>query len=157
MWTDAAGSGRRVGLLLAIAVIGACAHHEANPPAASEPVEDVAEDTLPAYLVGVWATEASALRGETLVEGAALYLDADGVAASVGAPPPIGVPLFATFDEATNVLDLMTLDRTPVERARANYDPGRTTIQIGSDVLHRHRDSISPRMREEIDVRERLR
>ena len=48
-----------------------------------------AEELSP-QLVGTWATEDSVFEGESLIGGTALYLNANGSGAMVGAPLPVG-------------------------------------------------------------------
>lgn len=83
-----------------------------------------AADVIPPYLVGVWASDRAVLRGPYLFEGSAMYLGADGVGASVGGPPPIGMKIIATFDSKTNIVDFDAYEgsqRGPHGQVR--YDP----------------------------------
>ncbi len=52
-------------------------------------LQAIAGDVIPSKYVGVWATENSVFNGMALIGGQAVYLDADGEGAMVGAPLPV--------------------------------------------------------------------
>lgn len=53
---------------------------------------------VPPQFVGVWVSDDAQFNGELLVEGRAIYLDADGFVAVIGSPPPVVLSGKAAFD-----------------------------------------------------------
>src|SRR5690349_4111904 len=90
-----------------------------------------AADVIPAELVGEWATAAARFDAQGgLTDGAALYLLADGTAAFVAAPPPIGAAGTATYDGATHTLSVTLTDHgRPMGTVHALYDPATRTLR----------------------------
>lgn len=62
--------------------------------------------SLPSFLVGVWAADGATLNGQLVAAGEALYWRADGVGAIVGAPPPLGAKVVASFDPESGTVAL---------------------------------------------------
>jgi hypothetical protein len=109
-----------------------------------------AADVIPPQLVGVWATEQSLLKGPYLLEGQAMYLDADGIGAMVGGPPPIGFKIVATFDPSTNTIEFDAYEgkqRGPHGSLR--YDPRQNTVDSGAPE-HRPMSRRFDRVTEEV-------
>ena len=114
--------------------------------------------TIPPFLVGVWADSSAEFQGETLVRGAAFYLDADGMFALIAAPPPVGGRGTATYDARTSVTDTRFEmgDSEGPPPGPIRYNATKRTVEIGRDgpvtVLHRRRadipNSIKSLMRE---------
>lgn len=104
-------------------------------------------DVIPAELVGEWATAVAQFdeRGG-LTNGAALYLFADGTAAFIVAPPPVGVTGTATYDAATRTLSVTLTDRGhPMETVHALYDPATKTLRdpaAGGGGFRRRRERV---------------
>jgi hypothetical protein len=64
---------------------------------------------IPAELVGIWASEGAQFNGEALMNGAALYLDTDGIGAGIGGNGKVvlGVRAVVTaYNADTRVLSL---------------------------------------------------
>jgi len=116
-------------------------------------VSSYAADVIPPYLVGVWATDRAVLRGEALFEGQGVYLDADGVGAIIGGPPPIGVRVVATYDSNTNVIALqMTEHGKTVGNGTLKYDPSRKIITDNKVDFHRRFDRFSASTRKALGL-----
>ena len=113
---------------------------------------------IPAYLVGVWATEDSIMDGSYLFEGSAVYLDSDGVGAIVGGPPAIGLEIVAKFKTSSNtILYEMIENDKKVGKGKILYNPDLRTLTLEPNanimrvVLYRCFDEFSD------DIRENLR
>jgi len=106
------------------------------------------QDVLPERYVGVWATDESVLEGETLWGDQALYLDADGKGAIVGAPVPvnecgdrycapvIGIKIHAIVtEEGQTLVAAMTDEGAPKQEIRFTYDEESHSllVQAGHD------------------------
>jgi hypothetical protein len=107
--------------------------------------------SIPPELVGTWAPASSKMDGGVLLEGYAIYLNTNGLAAVVAAPPPIGAKWHATY-EATNHVLTMSIAAQPSEgltQAMTNrfvYDPKAKTLTATNsstkEILRRHGDRI---------------
>jgi hypothetical protein len=87
--------------------------------------------TIPPELVGEWVSPGAEFDGDYLKRGGALYLDSNGFAAIVGAPPPIGMVGTATYDAKTFTLRLDLHDRGSPPMVRTmeiTYDPKAKTL-----------------------------
>ena len=62
--------------------------------------------TIPPELVGVWAPASAELSGGVPSEGYAIYINTNGLAAVVKAPPPIGERWIATYATTNYMLTL---------------------------------------------------
>jgi hypothetical protein len=93
----------------------------------------IGADTIPAELVGEWATDQSQFDGGGLTNGIAVYLNTNGAAAMFAAPPPMGKKWRATYDITNRVLT-MSLGPQPGEGLphgltfRFTYDPKTGTL-----------------------------
>ena len=105
-------------------------------------------ETIPADLVGEWASEKSKFSRGSLSKGAAIYVMADGIAAFIGAPPPIGTHGTATYDPATRTL---TLKLTETGRLMATcgftYEANTKTLkgqvpECGTDIFKRRSERV---------------
>lgn len=91
-----------------------------------------AERRIPVQLEGVWAGSDAELKNGVLYSGQALYLNADGSGAMIGAPPPIGVEILASFDPSKNILSLDMLEHDKVVRSvSVPYDPQTKILYFG--------------------------
>jgi hypothetical protein len=107
--------------------------------------------TIPQGLVGVWAPATARLSGGVLLEGYAIYINTNGLAAVAAAPPPVGAKWFATYD-ATNHLLTLRIDAKPAEglnQAMTNrfiYNPKAKTLTAtnasDTEILHYHGSRI---------------
>jgi hypothetical protein len=108
-------------------------------------------DKIPTELIGEWAPDQSKFDGGALSSGVAVYINTNGVAAIIQAPPPIAAKWRATYDATNRVLTL-SIEARPSEgltRSLTNsfiYDPKAMTLspKDGStkDVLKRRTDRI---------------
>jgi len=111
----------------------------------------IGADTIPPELVGAWAPAKAKIEGGVLSEGYAIYLNTNGLAAVVAAPPPVGAKWRAVYD-ATNHMLILTIDAQPDEGLmhgmtnRFIYDPKAKTLSLTNaptkDVLTRHGNRI---------------
>ena len=108
--------------------------------------------TIPPELVGVWAPTSAKLDRGVLSEGYAIYINTNGLAAVVIAPPPIGAKWFATYG-ATNHLLTLRIDARPSEglsQAMTNhftYDPKAKTLmttEASTTYVLRHHSNRIP-------------
>ena len=107
--------------------------------------------TIPHELGGVWAPASSKMSGGILSEGYAIYLNTNGLAAVVAAPPPIGTKWHATY-EATNQVLTLSIEAQPSEgltQAMTNhfvYDLKAKTLTATNsptkEILRRHGSRI---------------
>jgi len=114
-------------LLLATALLVSCStKHKATVDVDLKSAEKITPE-----LVGEWVSPGAKFTGEFLEDGGALYFDADGLAAVVGAPPPIGMVGTATYDSKTFTLWLDLHDGgTPpmIRKMKIVYDPKAKTL-----------------------------
>ncbi|MGL5001334.1 MAG: hypothetical protein ACRDAM_00160 [Casimicrobium sp.] len=97
-----------------------------------------AADVIPQNLVGVWATDASVMRGSTLSEGTAVYLGKDGAGAIVGGPPTIGIRIAATYNAQTRIIDFKIAEAGQArEPGKMEYDPASNHIKFNNEKLNR--------------------
>ena len=104
---------------------------------------------IPAYLVGEWASEDAAFENGAIAKGSALYLEADGTGALIGAPPPIGMRITARFDSAAALLNAKMLGDggEAMGEQRFRYDGTARTLQMldadeGPVTFRRRQDSV---------------
>lgn len=102
-----------------------------------------AADMLPSQYVGIWATENSVFRGSNLIGGNAIYLDADGTGAMVGAPlpvgmcgdhvctPVIGMPFHASVESGSTIRAVLA-DGNKTPDVTLVYDPEAKTLVMTS-------------------------
>jgi hypothetical protein len=88
--------------------------------------------SIPSYLVGVWANDGAVMRGALLFEGQAVYIGLDGVGAVIGGPPPIGAKIIATFDSKKSLLmfDIFEGNRR-IGSSQMAYDEKAKTLNSG--------------------------
>ena len=106
--------------------------------------------TIPPELVGVWAPASAKLSGGVPSEGYAIYINTDGLAAVVKAPPPIGERWIASYAATNHMLSLrepmLTKGLTQVITNHFVYDPKAktfTTISASTtEVLYHHGSRI---------------
>ena len=126
----------------------------------------IQKDTIPAELVGEWASNQSKFKGGILSAGVAIYINTFGIAGIVEAPeanlPPydIGNKLDATYNITNHVL---TLTKEPDSNEGLTnsitdtfiYDPQSKTLSpknaIIKDVLKRHKDQVPYGVIENLD------
>jgi len=121
-----------------------------------------AASSIPPDLAGIWATEGSEFRGEALMKGQALYLDIDGIGASVSGDGynVLGVRLVITsYSPSTNVLNF---DMTEYGKVGASgtmtYDPTQRVIFSPKDPKQRYQrrfDGMSAEVRKSIGLEPR--
>jgi hypothetical protein len=111
---------------------------------------------LPPELVGVWATEGSAFKGDALMNGQALYLDTDGIGASIGGDGKavIGVRIVVTsYNPSTKVLAIdLTEHGKIMAQVVMTYLPSEHVITDGRQRYHRRFDAVSAQMRASINL-----
>jgi hypothetical protein len=61
---------------------------------------------IPSELVGAWAPADSKMQGGVLLEGFALYINTNGLAAIAAAPPATGTPWHASYNTTNQILTL---------------------------------------------------
>jgi len=117
-----------------------------------------AATSIPSALVGIWETEGSEFRGETLTKGQALYLDTDGIGASVGGDgrAVMGVRIVViSYNPSTNVLTLdLTENGRVVASGSMTYDPSNKLILDSNSKqrYERHSDSLSVEVRRSLGL-----
>jgi hypothetical protein len=108
------------------------------------------------HLVGIWTTKDAVLNGEFLLEGAAVYLGADGVGALVGGPPPIGTRIVWTFNPNNNsIVYMMTENGKTGRKNTLLYDPDHRTLMLElrpNTVLYRQFDKLTDSTREVLEL-----
>lgn len=67
-------------------------------------------EPIPPEMVGIWVTEDAVMQGTLLFEGQAFYLGADGVAAWVAGPPPIGVEMQCSYESQLSAVSCTTIE-----------------------------------------------
>lgn len=111
-----------------------------------------AADVIPPELVGVWATESSLLKGPLLIEGQALYLSSDGRGALIGGPPPVSYKIVASFDAASNAVEVDLIEQGQTVGHRSlSYDAAQQTIDSGEpkhQPLRRRFDALTETTRQ---------
>jgi hypothetical protein len=130
--------------------------------AQSRPAASPVPIGIPAELVGIWATDGSVFRGEALTKGQALYLDVDGVGASISGngSDVLGARFVVTaYDAATHTLNIAVTERGKVLfNGTLIFDPIQKTIVStkGQNVPYRKRtDGFSPRLRSSLGLEPR--
>jgi hypothetical protein len=116
-----------------------------------------AQEAIPPYLAGEWAAADAEFANDALSSGSALYLDADGSGALIGAPPPIGMRIRARFDSAAATVVATVLDDEgkPRDTVRITYDAAEKTLALpdlggGPQPFHRRKDSVPEWMKQMI-------
>lgn len=104
--------------------------------------------SLPKDLVGVWATDNSVLKGQLLLEGEALYLEANGVGAIAGGPRATGIKVIASFEPTTGTISFDILEHEKVVgHGAAVYDASNPSVSFGDPahpLFHRRFEEVSP-------------
>jgi len=92
---------------------------------------------VPRDIAGVWTTQDSEFNGQALVKGRALYLDTDGIGASVvgNGSEVLGVKLVVTaYNKDTNTLSMeMTESRNVIVHTGMIYDPVKKLLSSKMD------------------------
>ena len=109
---------------------------------------------IPPELVGIWATDGSEFRDEAVMNGSAIYLDADGIGAMVGGDGAdvLGVRIAVTaYSSSTHILSIdLTEQGKVVARGTLTYDPVQQAIISPKDqnrIYHRRLNTLSAAMR----------
>jgi hypothetical protein len=118
-----------------------------------------AASSIPPDLAGIWATEGSELRGGALMKGQALYLDIDGIGASVGGDGKtmIGVRVVVTsYTPSTNALNFdFTENGKVIASGAMTYDPTQKVLFSPKDSKQRYQrrfDGLSAEMRKSLGL-----
>jgi hypothetical protein len=148
-----------IGILLVFSGLGLALAQPVPSPPISEPNAprpdiDGVLNMIPPELVGIWATDGSEFRGEAVMNGSAIYLDADGVGAMVGGDGTdvLGVRIAVTaYSSNTHILSIdITEQGKVVARATLTYDPVQKVIISPKDqnrIYHRRLNTLSAAMR----------
>lgn len=92
---------------------------------------------VPSDIAGIWTTKDSEFNGQALVKGRALYLDTDGIGASVvgNGSEVLGVKLVVTaYNKDTNTLSMeMTESRNVIVHTGMIYDPVKKLLSSKMD------------------------
>ena len=95
---------------------------------------------IPADMTGIWATAQAEFRGDAVLKGDAIYLDADGVGAWIGGngKDVLGVKIVVTsFDPVSHVLAFnMTENGKDGPAATLVYDPATHLLTSRRDDQH---------------------
>ena len=102
-----------------------------------------AATSIPPDVAGIWATDGSEFRGYALLKGQALYLDTDGIGASVGGDGKAvaGVRILVTsYNPNTKSLNFdLTENSNAILRSTLTYDPIQKTLFSPKDSKQRFR------------------
>ncbi|WP_038484226.1 hypothetical protein [Collimonas arenae] len=122
----------------------------------------IAATAIPTDLAGIWATEGTEFSGETLMKGQALYLDTDGMGASIGGDGKAvaGVQVVVTsYSPSTNSLGLdFTENGKVVISGTMTYDPIQRVIFSPTDSKQhylRRFDALSAETRKSLGLEAR--
>jgi hypothetical protein len=115
--------------------------------------------SLPSDLVGIWASDGSAFKGEAIVDGSALYLNANGAGAMVGGngTDVLGIRIVVTaYDLTTHLLSIELTENGKVAgSASLVYDPVQQVIISPKDqnrAYHRRMSTLSAAMRKTLGL-----
>lgn len=115
--------------------------------------------SLSSELVGIWATDDSVFKGEAIVNGSALYLNANGAGAMVGGngADVLGIRIVvSTYDLTTHVLSIdLTENGKVAGSASLIYDPVQQVITSPKDqnrAYHRRMSTLSAGMRKTLGL-----
>jgi hypothetical protein len=115
-----------------------------------------AESPIPPDLVGIWATEGSEFRGQAIMKGQAIYLDTDGIGASIGGDgrAVIGVRLVVTsYDPSSHMLAIELTEHGKVmAKGTMTYDRIKKEIVDAGRRYHRRFDAVTPELRKSIGL-----
>ena len=108
----------------------------------------IGADAIPPELIGEWAPDHSVFQHGDVASGYAIYINTNGMAATVMGPEFIDIKMHAIYD-ATN--DVLTLWLQNTSTNNLTYDPKTKTLhQFHPDeVLKRHRDFVPKSVIEE--------
>jgi hypothetical protein len=70
-----------------------------------------AADGIPAELAGEWVTDKTQFKDGLIAEGHAIYVNTNGMAALLAAPPPVGQKGTATYDARGHLLTIATAEQ----------------------------------------------
>jgi len=123
----------------------------------------LAEPQVPEKLLGIWTTDDSTLKGETLVSGRAIYVDIDGVGAMVmkrGSDTSVTRLMVTGYAESTHQLEVDMTERG-TERGEVtghltlNYDESQMALvpaDSAADLYHRRALQMSPAIRQALGL-----
>jgi hypothetical protein len=119
----------------------------------------LAEPQVPDKLLGIWATDDSTLKGETLVRGGAIYVDIDGVGAMVmkrGSDTSVTRLTVTGYAESTHQLEVDITERGGVTgHLTLNYDESQMALVPAdnpADLYHRRAVQMSPVIRQALGL-----
>jgi hypothetical protein len=113
-----------------------------------------AADVIPQNLVGIWATDASVMRGSTLSEGTAVYLGKDGAGAIVGGPPTIGIRIAATYNPQTRIIDFKIAEAGQArDSGKMEYDAAGNSIKFNNEKLIRKNPELTEATRKALGLK----
>jgi hypothetical protein len=119
------------------------------------------EPQVPEKLLGIWTTDDSTLKGETLVTGRAIYVDIDGVGAMVmvmkgGSDTSVTRLMVTGYAENTHQLEVDLTERGEVTgHLTLNYDESQTALvpaDNAADLYHRRVLQMSPVVRQALGL-----
>lgn len=120
-----------------------------------------ADTQVPDKLVGIWTTDGSVLKGETLVSGQALYIDIDGSGAMLNKGArgtQRSLIAISSYDASTQHIDVaITAGDNASGRITLNYEPVEaliTTSEADGNIYHRRRELVSPDIRRSLGLKE---
>jgi hypothetical protein len=119
----------------------------------------LAEPQVPEKLLGIWTTDDSTLKGETLVSGRAIYVDIDGVGAMVlkrGSDTSVTRMMVTDYAESTHQLEVDMTERGEVTgHLTLNYDESQMALvpaDNAANLYHRRALQMSPAIRQALGL-----
>jgi hypothetical protein len=119
-----------------------------------------ADPQIPDKLVGVWTTDGSALQGEELISGKALYIDVDGVGAMVsrgGTGSSRSRIVVTSYNASSQHIEVDVTAGGTVQHITLNYESAEAVITTPEEqdaLYHRRREVVSPDIRKKLGLEE---
>jgi hypothetical protein len=119
-----------------------------------------ADPQIPDKLVGVWTKDGSVLQGEELISGKALYIDVDGVGATVnreGKDTSLSRIVVTAYNANSQHIEVDVAAGGVVQHITLNYESAEaviTTPQDESALYHRRQEIVSPHIRKKLGLEE---
>ncbi|WP_394778223.1 hypothetical protein [Undibacterium sp.] len=118
---------------------------------------------IPSDIAGVWASPDAEFKGQALMKGRAIYLDADGNGATIAGDGKnvMGAKLVATgYNPQTNTLSFdMVESRNVIMSAAMKYDPLKKTLYSQKDPAEKYQrrfEEIQPETRKVLGLEPRV-
>ena len=107
----------------------------------------IGADAIPSELIGEWAPDDAVFQNGGVASGYAIYINTNGMAATVMGPEFIDIKWHAIYDATNHVLTLRDDPHPWLQNTSTNnltYDPKTKTLHQfhPNEVLRRHRDFV---------------